>query len=103
MAKGEELETISVTEAVRRGLPKLVAQAERGHDYQIARRGIPVAELMSSGSRAELEAMKEDLLDLALVLARVATDDGSRVSFDRLLSAYGETRESLETLPEAQV
>jgi alpha-ketoglutarate-dependent taurine dioxygenase len=49
---------------------------------------------------AEIEAAMADLHDLALVLARSATDSGRRTSFDDVLHAYGHTRESLQALPD---
>lgn len=42
----------------------------------------------------------EDLLDLALVLARSATDDGSRTSLEDVLAAFGHTRDTLATIPD---
>lgn len=47
----------------------------------------------------DLEELADDLRDLALVLARQATDTGERVSLDEVLAALGYTRESLERLP----
>ncbi len=48
----------------------------------------------------ELEEAAADLRDLALVLARSVTDTGERVSFDEVLAALGQTRESLSAIPD---
>jgi hypothetical protein len=47
-----------------------------------------------------LEEVAADLRDLALVLARMATDTGERVPLDDVLKAFGHTRESLAALPD---
>jgi hypothetical protein len=41
-----------------------------------------------------------DLRDLVLVQARAVTDTGRRTSLDEVLEAFGQTRESLDTLPD---
>jgi prevent-host-death family protein len=86
---------LSVTEATRRGVAGLVADAENGEAVVVTRRNEPVAALLSMRRLAELEQTAADLLDLALVLARVATDTGHRTSFDDVLAAFGHTRESI--------
>ncbi|WP_227838643.1 hypothetical protein [Nocardia aurantia] len=47
---------------------------------------------------AELDRAESDLRDLALVLARAATDNGNRAPLDEVLDAFGHTRESLAEL-----
>jgi len=44
---------------------------------------------------AELDELAEVLRDLALVLARSATDGGNPTSLDEVLAAFGHTRQSL--------
>lgn len=44
------------------------------------------------------EEVASDLHDLAIVLARVATDGGHRTSLDDVLDTFGYTRESLQAL-----
>jgi hypothetical protein len=41
------------------------------------------------------EEAAADLRDLALVLARSVTDSGRRTSFDDVLAAFGQTRDSI--------
>ncbi|MEZ7129426.1 type II toxin-antitoxin system Phd/YefM family antitoxin [Nonomuraea sp. AD125B] len=91
---------LSVTEAARRGVARLVADAEQGADLVITRRHQPVAALVSIRRLKELEEAAADLRDLALVLARSVTDTGERVSLDEVLAAFGHTRESLADIPD---
>jgi hypothetical protein len=56
------------------------------------------AAVVSMQRFAELQALEEDLRDLALVLTRVATDTGRRTSLDDALAAFGTTRAELEDL-----
>jgi antitoxin (DNA-binding transcriptional repressor) of toxin-antitoxin stability system len=92
---------LTVTEAAQRGVAGLVADAERGSDLVVTRRHHPVAAVVGIGRIAELEEAAADLRDLALVLARAATDTGRRTSLDEVLAAFGHTRESLDALPDA--
>lgn len=85
---------ITVSEATKRGVAGLMADAER-HDIVVTRRHHPVAAVVSMRRLAELEALSDDLRDLALVLARSATDGGNRTSLDVVLEAFGHTRQSL--------
>ncbi|MEV7229401.1 hypothetical protein AB0M79_20595 [Polymorphospora sp. NPDC051019] len=91
---------LSVTEAAQRGVAGLVADAEGGSDVVVTRRQRPVAAVVGIQRLTEIENTLSDLNDLALVLARAATDSGRRTSFDDVLSAYGHTRESLAALPD---
>jgi antitoxin (DNA-binding transcriptional repressor) of toxin-antitoxin stability system len=91
---------LSVTEAAQRGVAGLVADAEQGADLVVTRRHHPVAAVVSMRRLAELDEAAADLRDLALVLARAATDAGRRTSLDEVLQAFGHTRESLAELPD---
>ncbi|WTW95347.1 type II toxin-antitoxin system Phd/YefM family antitoxin [Streptomycetaceae bacterium NBC_01309] len=91
---------VSVTEAARRGVAGLVADAENGADLVVTRHHRPVAAVVGIGRLTELEEAAADLRDLALVLARTATDTGGRASLDDVLAAFGHTRESLADLPD---
>jgi prevent-host-death family protein len=95
-----DLREVSVTEAAQRGVAGLVSDAEQGSDVIVTRRHKPVAVVVSMRRLAEIEAAMADLHDLALVLARAATDSGRRTSLDDVLDAYGHTRESLQALPD---
>ena len=95
-----DVHELSVTEAAQRGVAGLIAEAERGADLVVTRRNHPVAAVVGIGRLALLESAESDLRDLALVLARAATDTGRRTSLDDVLTAFGHTRESLAALPE---
>jgi prevent-host-death family protein len=91
---------LTETEATQRGVAGLVAAAEHGSDLVVTRRHRPVAAVVGMSRLAELEEAAADLRDLALVLARAATDTGRRTSLDEVLEAFGHTRESLNALPD---
>jgi prevent-host-death family protein len=91
---------LSVTEATRRGVAGLVADAEHGADLVVTRRNHPVAAVVGIARLELLEAAESDLRDLALVLTRAATDTGRRTSLDDVLAAFGHTRDSLAALPD---
>jgi prevent-host-death family protein len=92
--------SLTVTEAAKRGLPRLVADAEAGQDLLVTRRAEPVAAVLSVQRLREVEELLVDLQDLAVVLARVATDNQRRTSFDDVLDAFGHTPASLAALPD---
>lgn len=91
---------VSVTEASRLGVARLVADAERGSDQIVTRRNQPVAAVVGIQRLTQLEEAAADLRDLALVLARSAADSGRRTSLDEVLAEFGHTRESLAALPD---
>jgi hypothetical protein len=91
---------LTVTEATQRGVAGLVADAEQGADLVVTRRHQPVAAVLSIRRLAELDEAAADLRDLALVLARLATDSGRRTPLDDVLTAFGHTRQSLAALPD---
>jgi antitoxin (DNA-binding transcriptional repressor) of toxin-antitoxin stability system len=91
---------LSVTEATRRGVAGLVAEAEGGSDLVVTRRQRPVAVVVGIGRLREIEDAASDLRDLALVLARASADSGRRTPFDEVVAAFGHTRESLAALPD---
>ncbi|MCA1832861.1 MAG: type II toxin-antitoxin system prevent-host-death family antitoxin [Actinobacteria bacterium] len=89
---------VSVTDATRRGVSGLVCDAEHGEDIVVARHSKPVAAVVSMRRFSELQALEEDLRDLVVVLARVATDSGRRTSLDDVLAAFETNRAELEAL-----
>jgi prevent-host-death family protein len=91
---------MSVTEAAQRGVAGLVTEAEHGTDVVVTRHRRPVAAVIAYSRLEELSRAAEDLRDLALALARKATDSGERTTLDDVLRAYGQTRESLAGLPD---
>lgn len=89
---------LTVTEATKRGVAGLVADAEHGEDLIVTRHHRPVAAVVSVRRLAEIEEAAADLRDLALVLARSVADTGRRTSLDNVLTAFGHTRESLAAM-----
>lgn len=87
---------VSVTEAVTRGVPGLVKDVEQGEDVVVARRGHPVAAVVSIRRLEQLRSLESDLRDIALVLTRAATDTGVRVGLDGAITAFGFDRAELE-------
>jgi prevent-host-death family protein len=90
-----EARELTVTEATKRGVAGLVADAEQGGPVVVTRHSRPVAAVVPVGRLREIDEAAADLRDLALVLARSAVDSGRRTSFDDVLAAFGHTRESL--------
>jgi prevent-host-death family protein len=93
-------QTYSVTEASRRGIAGLIAEAEEGRTIVVRRHNRPVAAIVSTERLHEIDETQDDLRDLALVLARQATDTGNRTSVDNVLAAFGHTRDSLDDVPD---
>ena len=86
---------LSVTDATKRGVARLVSDAEQGDDVIITRHRRPVAAVVSVRRFQELAELESDLRDLALVVSRAAADTGRRTSLDDVLAELGHTRETL--------
>jgi antitoxin (DNA-binding transcriptional repressor) of toxin-antitoxin stability system len=91
----EDAQTLSVTDATKRGVAGLVADAEGGANLVVTRHHRPVAAVVSMQRLTELDEAAADLRDLALVLSRLVADTGRRTSLDDVIAAFGHTRESL--------
>lgn len=87
---------VSVTEAASGGVPKLVRSAERGEDVVVERHGKAVAAVVSMAHLEKIRRLEADLRDSVLLLARLATDTGSRTDLDSVIESFGMTREELE-------
>lgn len=94
---------LSVTEAAAKGVPALLRQAERGEGVVVARRGVPVACLVSMDRLREMDDLEADLRDTALVLARMLGDTGTRLELDDAITALGFDRSDLERELAAQI
>jgi len=88
--------TLTVTEAASMGVPRLLRDAEAGADIIVSRRNRPIAAVVSMERLTELRRLESDLRDLTLILARAATDDGSRTSLDDAITGFGFDRSTLE-------
>jgi len=88
----DETERVSVTEASRRGVARLVADAAHGTEVVVERHGEALAAVVAYDRYTELLQLRADLRDLALVLGRGADDDGSRHALDEVVDAFGRAR-----------
>lgn len=95
MAVLEHPREVSVTEAAQRGVDGIVNDAETA-DIVVTRRNRPVAVVLSMLRMEQIARMLDDLRDLTLAVCRVVTDNGDRISFDDVLSAYGLIRADLD-------
>ena len=91
-------EPLPIAEASRRGVSKLVADAENGHATILRRHAEPVAAVISFHELQRLQRLERDLVDVALVLARAATDSGRRTSLDEAIESLGFTRDQLASM-----
>ncbi len=87
---------VSVTDAAKSGLPKLLRDAENGADVIVERHGRAVAAVVSMRHLEEIQRLETDLRETALLLSRAATDTGHRTGLDEVLSALGLDRAELE-------
>jgi hypothetical protein len=89
---------LSVTDANRIGISKLVSDAESGRDRVLMRNNKAVVAVVSMDrleSLTRLEALQEDLELVALALARAASDNDNRTDLDDVLEQFGLSREDL--------
>jgi prevent-host-death family protein len=89
-------ETLSVSDAVKRGLPGLARAAEGGSTIVVERNHQPVAAIIGAEHYRELQEAERDLRDLSIVLIRSVTDTGSRTSLDDSIVQFGFSRDDLE-------
>jgi prevent-host-death family protein len=82
-------EDLSVTAASARGIARLVADAAHGSEVVVTRHGTPVAAVVGIDRIDELERLRRDLRDLALVISRTAADDGRRTRLEDVNVAFG--------------
>lgn len=92
-------EHMTITDASSAGVSRLASEAEQGRATVLERRHVPVAAVVGYTELERLATLERDLTDLALVLARAATDNGHRTSLDDAIEAAGFTRDQLEAMP----
>lgn len=90
---------VSVTDATQRGVAGIISDAE-AKDIIVTRRNRPVAAIVSMRRLERIQSMLDDLQDLTLAASRVLTDDGARIPFDELHTAYGFSWEDLDAIPD---
>ena len=93
-----EAEPLPITEASRRGVSRLVADAENGHPTILRRHAEPVAAVIGFQELQRLQGLERDLVDVALVLTRAASDNGRRTSLDEAMESLGYSRAQLDEM-----
>ncbi len=76
--------------------------AESGHATILRRRSEPVAAVIGYAELQRLQALERDLVDVALVLARSATDTGRRAGLDEVIESFGYNRGQLAAMEDPQ-
>lgn len=97
------METLSITEASRRGISGLASFAEEHKRVALSRHGKVVAELVDAVELEQLFRDRETLQDATLALVRVATDTGNRTDLDEVIEQLGFSRSELEAELEAEL
>lgn len=92
-------ELVSISDATKKGISRLVKDVAEGHEPILIRNNKPVAAVISMERLEELEQREDDILDIALGLARWLTAGEQRTSLDEVLTRFGYTREQLRATP----
>jgi hypothetical protein len=90
---------LPISEAASKGISRLAADAEGGHDYVLLRNSRPIAAVVGMGKLERLQALdeaEEDLRLMVLALARLITDSGERFSFEDVMRLFGLEEHDLE-------
>jgi antitoxin (DNA-binding transcriptional repressor) of toxin-antitoxin stability system len=100
MAVVDTSNLISISEANKLGVSALVRGAETGQERVVLRNNTPVAAVVSIERLEELQRLRDDIIDVSLVAARMQTTGPARHSLDEVLAHLGYTRAQLAELPE---
>lgn len=100
MAIVETHDLISIANASKLGVSALVRSAEEGRDRIVLRNNRPVAAVIGIERLEHWQRAADDLLDVSLVAARMATTGPERSPLDEVLTQFGYTRDQLRDLPE---
>lgn len=100
MATIDTDDLISIADAGKIGISALVRQAEEGNDRVLVRNNRAVAVMMSVERFERLQQLEDDLVDITLVAARMATTGPERRSLDDVLARFGYTRDALADIPD---
>lgn len=100
MASIDTADLISISDASKLGLSALVREAEEGRERVLLRSNKPAAVVMSIQRFERLQQLQEDLLDVTLVAARMATTSGHRDTLDDVLERFGYSRQALADMPD---
>jgi prevent-host-death family protein len=80
---------ISVTEASRQGVSKLVSEASEGREIILIRNNKPAAAIVGIDKLERLQRLEEDIKLLTVALVRSATDTGERISIEAAAARFG--------------
>lgn len=97
------IETLSVSDASARGVAGLVKDAQEGRSIVVSRHGRPVAAVVAMARFDSIEELEDDLRSACLVLARAATDNGTRVDFADLIAELGFDQATLNAELDAEL
>lgn len=86
---------ISVADANKRGVSRLVRDAEQGDEKVVLRNNKPVAAVVSIEHLERIEEREALIADLSLTLARELTTSANRHTLDEVLDMFGYTRDDL--------
>lgn len=100
MALVDTANLISISEANKLGVSGLVRKAEEGQEQVVLRNNKPAVAVVSVERLEQLQQLQDDLLDIAMTVARMSATGPTRHSLDEVLSQFGYTREQLRDLPD---
>ncbi len=89
-------ELVSISDANKLGISKLVSAAERGEQRVLIKNNKPVAAVVGIGMLERSEELEERLLDVSLAVTRLLTTSERRHSLDDVLDRFGFTRKDVE-------
>lgn len=93
-------QSLLITEASALGVSKLASLASLGQTTILEKRNQPIAAVIGYAQLHRYTELERDMLDLALVATRSATDTGVRTSLDDVIEHLGYTRDQIESLPD---
>jgi prevent-host-death family protein len=80
---------ISVTEASRQGVSKLVSEASAGRELVLIKNNKPAAVIVGIEKLERLQRIEEDIRLLTMAVVRAATDTGERVTVEDAAARFG--------------
>ncbi len=80
---------ISVTEANRQGVSKLVSAASAGRELILIKNNKPAAVIIGIEKLERLQRLEEDIRLLTMAVVRAATDTGERVTLEDAAARFG--------------
>lgn len=80
---------ISVTEASRQGVSKLVSEASAGRELILIKNNKPAAVILGIEKLERLQRLEEDIRLLTMAVVRAATDTGERVTLEDAATRFG--------------